>query len=338
MKSNKLILITGVAGFIGYSTAKHFFEMDSQVTIIGIDNVNDYYDIALKKSRLKILQQNKNFIFIKMDISNKKDLDALFSQYEFDVVIHLAAQAGVRYSIDCPDSYINSNIIGMYNMLETIRHHSTKHFVFASSSSVYGLNKKTPFSTDDMCDSPVSLYAATKKADELLAFSYSHLYKIPTTGLRFFTVYGPMGRPDMAYYKFTNSIVKGETIKIYNNGKMLRDFTFIDDVTDAILRISSIAPDYNDDGTPFSIYNIGNSKPCSLMNFISTLEKCLFDEKLINSEAKKEFLPMQPGDVYETYADISKTKDKIGWEPHTKLEEGLSQFVKWYKQFNGGKK
>ena len=326
------ILVTGAAGFIGAFLSKKLLETTKD-EIIGVDNLNDYYDVSLKEARLKELQQFGKFIFIKGDISDKNFLDKLFEEYKFDVVVNLAAQAGVRYSIDHPDVYISSNIIGFYNILECVRKHPVKHLVYASSSSVYGGNKKVPFSTSDKVDNPVSLYAATKKADELLAHSYSKLYNIPTTGLRFFTVYGPMGRPDMAYFKFTNKLVKGEPIQIYNMGDMYRDFTYVDDIVTGIVNVMQKTPDETEDGAPYKVYNIGNNKPSSLMNFVEILESCLIKKGLISEPGKKELLPMQPGDVYQTYADVTELERDFGFKPSTTLEDGLEKFVAWYKTY-----
>ncbi|MFA7133215.1 MAG: GDP-mannose 4,6-dehydratase [Bacteroidales bacterium] len=334
------ILITGVAGFIGYFLTKKLFQKNSDLIIVGIDNLNDYYDTSLKKSRLKQLLTYSNFIFVEGDISNKETIQNLFNKYSFTYVVNLAAQAGVRYSIDHPDTYIQSNIVGFFNLLEACRHHSINHFVFASSSSIYGANKKVPYSTGDKTDCPVSLYAATKKTDELLGYAYSKLYNTPMTGLRFFTVYGPMGRPDMAYFKFTNSLIKGETIDIYNNGDMFRDFTYIDDIVEGIARILFKIPSRDANGVLFKVYNIGNNHPDSLLTFVSILEQKLIKYSLINKEGKKRYLPMQPGDVYQTYADVSDLLSDFNWKPSTTLEDGLEKFVKWYKEYffdNGNK-
>ena len=317
------ILITGGAGFIGFHLSKRL--LDNNYQVIVVDNLNDYYDVNLKKERLKILKEYKNFIFIKADISNKDEIMKPFQEYNFDVVINLAAQAGVRYSIDHPDSYITSNIIGFFNILECCRTYPVKHLLFASSSSVYGKNKKVPYATTDKTDQPVSLYAATKKSDELMAYAYSSLYGIKATGLRFFTVYGPYGRPDMAYFSFTNSIINNKEIKVFNHGDMYRDFTYIDDIIEGIIRLIDKPPLETD--VPFKVYNIGNNNPVKISDFITILEKA------IGKEAKKIYLPMQKGDVYETYADITDLKEKTGFAPKTSLAEGLKQFVKWYKEF-----
>lgn len=318
------ILITGCAGFIGYHLAKNLLNKDNSV--IGIDNLNNYYDVHLKENRLEQLKVFNNFQFVKADIADEKAVNLLFAENKFDIVVNLAAQAGVRYSIDNPRSYISSNIIGFFNILEACRYNPVKHLVFASSSSVYGNQKKTPFAVTDNVAHPISLYAATKKADELMAFTYAHLYKIPLTGLRFFTVYGPWGRPDMAYFSFTNKIYADESIKIFNNGDMLRDFTYIDDIVHGIELVIDKAPKGED---PYKIYNIGNNKPERLMYFIETLENA------IGKKAKKEFLPMQPGDVYQTYADISELEKDFGFKPKTSIEDGLKKFADWYKEYYG---
>lgn len=275
----------------------------------------------------------KDFTFVKGDIADKSLLDSLFEKYNPAVVVNLAAQAGVRYSIDNPDAYIHSNMIGFYNILECCRHNPVEHLVFASSSSVYGSNKKVPYSTEDKVDNPVSLYAATKKSNELFAHAYSKLYKIPCTGLRFFTVYGPMGRPDMAYFKFTNKLVKGEPIQIYNNGDMYRDFTYVDDIVKGVRAVMQKTPESTDDGALYKIYNIGNSRPESLMRFVEILENCLIKENIISEQGKKELLPMQPGDVYQTFADVTDLEKDFGFKPATTLEQGLGAFAKWYKEY-----
>lgn len=294
------------------------------VRIIGIDNLNNYYSVSLKKNRLEELYKFNNFHFIEGDISNEFIINDVFKKFQIDIVVNLAAQAGVRYSIENPRSYVSSNIIGFFNILEACRHNPVKHMVFASSSSVYGNQEKVPFSVTDNVDHPISLYAATKKSDELMAFTYSHLYKIPVTGLRFFTVYGPWGRPDMAYFSFTNKIYNNESIKIFNDGDMLRDFTYIDDIVYGIELVIDKVPNSED---PYKIYNIGNNKPIKLLDFIQTLEEC------IGITAKKEFLPMQPGDVYQTYADISDIKNDCGFEPKTNIEVGLKKFINWYNKY-----
>ncbi|MGI5096016.1 NAD-dependent epimerase/dehydratase family protein [Treponema socranskii] len=330
----KTILVTGAAGFIGSFLSKRLIENYDGVTIVGLDSLTDYYDVSLKKQRLMMLSKfGKRFIFLKADIANKKKVEALFAKYKPAVVVNLAAQAGVRYSIENPDAYIRSNIVGFYNIIEVCRHNPVEHFVFASSSSVYGTNKKIPYSTDDKVDNPVSLYAATKKSDELIAHAYSKLYAIPVTGLRFFTVYGPMGRPDMAYFKFTNKLVRGETIQLYNNGDMYRDFTYIDDIVTGVVNVMRTPPDVTEDGVPYAIYNIGNNKPESLMHFVEILEQCLMREHIINTPGKKELLPMQPGDVYQTYADVSELEKDFGFKPETPLSDGLAKFAAWYKTY-----
>lgn len=337
--SNKTILVTGVAGFIGSFLCKRLLETVDGVKIIGLDSITDYYDVSLKDERLVLLKSlNKNFSFIKGDIANKEIVDSIFKKYKPSIVVNLAAQAGVRYSITNPDSYIKSNMIGFYNILEACRATETsdntiEHLVYASSSSVYGSNKKVPYSTEDKVDNPVSLYAATKKSNELFAYAYSKLYKIPSTGLRFFTVYGPMGRPDMAYFKFTNKLVKGEPIQIYNMGDMYRDFTFVDDIVTGIVNVMQKTPVETEDGAPYKVYNIGNNKPSSLMKFVEILENCLIKEGVITEPGKKELLPMQPGDVYQTYADVTELEHDFGFRPQTTLDEGLGKFAAWYKTY-----
>lgn len=324
--TEKTVLVTGGAGFIGYNLTKKL--LNDGYRIVSVDNMNDYYDPHLKEDRIRdIGNHGSSYVFIPVDIADKEALNQVFDQYQPDVVVNLAAQAGVRYSIDHPDSYIQSNIIGFYNILEACRHHPVEHLLFASSSSVYGNRKTAPFRTTDFVDHPISLYAATKKSDELMAYTYSHLYGIPATGLRFFTVYGPFGRPDMAYFKFANKMVKGETIQVYNHGEMLRDFTYVDDIVEGISHMIVCPPDENEDGDRYKIYNIGNSHPVKLMDFISILEKA------IGTEAKKEFLPMQPGDVYQTYADVSELEKDFDFKPKTTLEEGLTRFAAWFKAY-----
>ncbi len=296
-----------------------------------------YYDVSLKESRLQELNDDR-FLFRKMDIADSKALSEVFDVYQPDMVINLAAQAGVRYSIDHPDEYMQSNMIGFYNILEACRHsydryQGVQHLVYASSSSVYGSNKKVPYSTSDKVDNPVSLYAATKKSNELMAHAYSKLYGIPCTGLRFFTVYGPAGRPDMAYFKFTNQLVKGEKIQIYNFGDMYRDFTYIDDIITGVCKVMQKPPVETEDGAKYKIYNIGNNKPENLSYFVDTLENCLLEEKIITHKAKREFLPMQPGDVYQTYADVDELVKDFGFCPSTSLKDGLTHFAKWYKKY-----
>jgi UDP-glucuronate 4-epimerase len=346
----KNILITGAAGFIGYSLARELLEsnegVEENIQIVGIDNMNDYYSVDLKKSRLENLVKHRNFRFTKGSISDKELVQKIFAENQFDVVVNLAAQAGVRYSITNPDAYIESNLVGFYNILEACRHSydesdanpsadykGVHHLVYASSSSVYGTNEKVPYSTGDIVDNPVSLYAATKKSNELMAYAYSNLYRIPSTGLRFFTVYGPMGRPDMAYFKFTNKIVKGETIQIYNYGDMYRDFTYIDDIVKGIITVMKKAPAKNDNGVPYKIYNIGNNKPVSIMYFIETLEKILMEEGISMNQVKKELLPMQQADVYKTFADVDELIRDFNFKPETPLEVGLRNFAQWYKLY-----
>lgn len=349
----KTILITGVAGFIGGSLALKLLDNTNKIKIVGIDNLNDYYDVNIKKYRLQKLEKYHNFVFIKENIANKERLFEIFKEYKPDIVINLAAQAGVRYSITNPDSYIESNIIGFYNILEACRHSydygekGVKHLVYASSSSVYGTNKKVPYSVNDKVDNPVSLYAATKKSDELMAHAYSKLYNIPCTGLRFFTVYGPAGRPDMAYFSFTKRLLKGEKIKIFNYGNCKRDFTYIDDIVNAIEKIIYKAPTKKDgeDGLPippYKIYNIGNNTPENLLDFIQKLQECLIEVNLLPSDYEfdkyKELVAMQPGDVPITYADTTELEEDFGYKPDTPLRKGILEFVKWYKEFYGGKK
>ena len=339
----KTILITGAAGFIGSNLVKELFNTVDDIKIIGIDNMNDYYDVSIKEYRLeKINKLNKNFIFIKGDISDKDTIDNLFNEYKPSVVVNLAAQAGVRYSITNPDAYIKSNLIGFYNILEGCRHNEVEHLVYASSSSVYGSNKKVPYSTDDKVDNPVSLYAATKKSNELMAHAYSKLYNIPSTGLRFFTVYGPAGRPDMAYFGFTNKLLKGETIEIFNYGNCKRDFTYIDDIVEGVKRVMQGAPDkrIGEDGLPippYAVYNIGNQNPENLLDFVDILQQELIDAGVLpkdyDFEAHKKLVPMQPGDVPITYADTTPLEKDFGFKPSTPLRTGLRNFAKWYKEF-----
>ena len=314
------ILITGAAGFVGFHLSKKLLERGTK--IIGFDNLNDYYDVNLKLARLEILKKYENFIFVKGNLADNKAVVELFENHKPEIVVNLAAQAGVRYSIENPKAYIDSNITGFFNILEACRNFPVKHLLYASSSSVYGNQEKTPFSVTDNVDHPISLYAATKKSNELMAHTYSHLYDIPTTGLRFFTVYGEYGRPDMAYFGFTKKIIDGETIKIFNNGDMYRDFTYIDDIVQGIENIIFSTPK-----SSYKIYNIGNNKPEKLMYFVETLEK------IIGKTAKKEFLPMQPGDVYQTYADVSDLTNDFDFKPNTTIEEGLQKFVDWYLDF-----
>lgn len=321
----KTYLVTGAAGFIGFFLSKALLDKGEQV--IGLDNLNDYYEVSLKESRLAVLKKYENFQFYRADLADKEAVFAIFKQHLPAVVVNLAAQAGVRYSIENPDAYISSNIEGFFHILEACRHYPVEHLVFASSSSVYGGNKKVPFSTEDQVDKPVSLYAATKKSNELMAYAYSKLYGIPLTGLRFFTVYGPMGRPDMSYFKFAKKIMAGEPIQIYNHGDMRRDFTYIDDIVAGIEKILCHPPGKDENGAAYKIYNIGNNKPEKLMDYISVLERCL------GKEAKKEFLPMQPGDVYETYADVTDLMHDFDFKPSTTIEEGLSRFAEWFLDY-----
>ena len=337
--NGKTILVTGGAGFIGYHLIHQLLTSGTDARIIALDNFNDYYDPALKYERLRLLAIDKMnstayFRMIEGDLADAALVRSIFEEYKPQIVVNLAAQAGVRYSITNPDAYIQSNLIGFYNILETCRYaEGLEHLVFASSSSVYGTNEKVPYSEDDMVDNPVSLYAATKKSNELMAHAYAKLYGIPVTGLRFFTVYGPLGRPDMAYFGFTNKMVAGEAIKIFNYGDLYRDFTYVDDIVHGVLDVMSSPAKPNELGVPYSIYNIGNNHPESLMDFISILEECLLKEGIITEPAKKEFLPMQQGDVYQTYADTSKLERDFGFKPSTPLSDGLAKFAKWYRSF-----
>ena len=348
---NKTILLTGAAGFIGANLTMRLMKDVPSAHIVGIDNMNDYYDPALKDFRLSQIEAlNGKWTFVKGDIADKALIDKLFAEYQFDVVVNLAAQAGVRYSITNPDAYIQSNLIGFYNILEACRHSydggkkGVEHLVYASSSSVYGNNKKVPYSTDDKVDNPISLYAATKKSNELLAHAYSKLYNIPSTGLRFFTVYGPAGRPDMAYFGFTNKLRKGETIEIFNFGNCKRDFTFVDDIVEGISRIMRHAPERQngEDGlplAPYAVYNIGNSQPENLLDFVDILQQELIRAGVLPAdydfEAHKRLVPMQAGDVPVTFADTSALERDFGFRPHTPLREGLRRFAEWYKAFYG---
>lgn len=361
--NGKTILVTGAAGFVGSNLVKRLFKDVKDATIIGIDNMNDYYDVSLKEWRLKVLKTLSNspclggesgksslnkedlggsFHFIKGDIADKATIDDIFEKYHPAVVVNLAAQAGVRYSITNPDAYIQSNLIGFYNILEACRHYPVEHLVYASSSSVYGSNKKIPYSTDDKVDNPVSLYAATKKSNELMAHAYSKLYNIPSTGLRFFTVYGPAGRPDMAYFGFTNKLVKGETIQIFNFGNCKRDFTYVDDIVEGVVRIMQGAPEkkVGEDGLPippYAVYNIGNNQPENLLTFVDILQQELIRAKVLPAdydfEAHKKLVPMQPGDVPVTYADTSALERDYGYKPSTSLRDGLRAFAEWYAEF-----
>ncbi|MCW0935926.1 NAD-dependent epimerase [Pantoea sp. RG18] len=329
-------LVTGAAGFIGFHVSQRLLAAGHQV--VGIDNLNDYYDVNLKHARLNLIKADPGFTFIEMDLADRDAMASLFDQQKFQRVIHLGAQAGVRYSIENPHAYADSNLTGHLNILEGCRHHKIEHLLYASSSSVYGLNRKMPFSTEDRVDHPVSLYAATKKANELMSHTYSHLYQLPTTGLRFFTVYGPWGRPDMALFKFTRAMIAGEAIDVYNQGQMKRDFTYIDDIAEAIVRLQDVIPQQDDNWTvetgspatssaPYRVYNIGNSQPVTLMNYIEAIEKAL------GITAKKNLMPMQPGDVLETSADTEALFKAIGFKPQTGVEEGVKNFVDWYRDF-----
>ena len=351
----KTILVTGAAGFIGSNLVKRLLKDFKSATIIGIDNMNDYYDVSLKEHRLSNIgdgsflfdgrpsnKKEPSPVFEKGDIADKETIDRIFEEYKPQVVVNLAAQAGVRYSIENPDAYIQSNIIGFYNILEACRHHPVEHLVYASSSSVYGGNKKVPFSTDDRVDNPVSLYAATKKSNELFAHCYSKLYNIPSTGLRFFTVYGPAGRPDMAYFGFTNKLIKGETIQIFNYGHCRRDFTYVDDIVEGIVRVMQGAPErkQGEDGLPvppYAVYNIGGGQPENLLDFVQILQEELVRAGVLpkdfDFEAHKQLVPMQPGDVPTTYADASALERDFGFTPKITLREGLRKFAEWYKQY-----
>lgn len=346
--NGKTILVTGAAGFIGSNLVKRLFKDLDNATIVGIDNMNDYYDVSLKEWRLKeidsLVPEGVKYVFIKGDIASKETVDSLFSQYMPQVVVNLAAQAGVRYSITNPDAYIQSNLIGFYNILEACRQNPVEHLVYASSSSVYGGNKKVPFSTDDRVDNPVSLYAATKKSNELMAHCYSKLYNIPSTGLRFFTVYGPAGRPDMAYFGFTNKLLKGETIQIFNYGNCRRDFTYVDDIVEGIVRVMQGAPERKngDDGLPvppYAVYNIGGGQPENLLDFVTILQEELVRAGVLpqdfDFEAHKQLVPMQPGDVPTTYADATALERDYGFTPKITLREGLRHFAEWYAKFYG---
>lgn len=340
----KTILVTGAAGFIGSNLVKKIYKELPEVQVIGIDNMNDYYDVRLKENRLEELKQYSTFIFIKGNIADKQLIEEVFTQYQPQIVVNLAAQAGVRYSITNPDAYIEANLIGFYNILEACRHHEVEHLVYASSSSVYGSNKKVPYSTDDKVDNPVSLYAATKKSNELMAHAYSKLYNIPSTGLRFFTVYGPAGRPDMAYFGFTNKLVKGEKIQIFNYGNCKRDFTYVDDIVEGVYRVMMKAPmkQVGEDGLPippYKVYNIGNNSPENLLDFVTILQEELIRAGVLpqdyDFEAHKELVPMQAGDVPVTYADTTALEEDFGFKPSTSLREGLRKFAEWYSQVYG---
>lgn len=344
----KIVLVTGAAGFIGSNLVNELFNTVQEITIVGLDSLNDYYDVSIKEYRLKEIEKiattkiKSKWFFVKGNLADRELINNLFEKYKFDVVVNLAAQAGVRYSITNPDAYIESNLIGFYNILEACRNNPVEHLVYASSSSVYGTNKKVPYSTDDKVDNPVSLYAATKKANELMAHSYSKLYNIPSTGLRFFTVYGPAGRPDMAYFGFTNKLIKGETIQIFNFGNCKRDFTYVDDIVEGVKRVMSCAPEKEtgEDGLPvppYRVYNIGNSSPENLLDFVDTLQQELVRAGVLpedyDFEAHKELVPMQPGDVPVTFADTSALERDFGFKPATPLREGLRKFAVWYKDF-----
>ena len=333
--SNIKVLITGTAGFVGFYLSKKILELGN--SIIGVDNLNNYYDVNLKQTRLNKLKEYDNFIFIQSDISNKEKIMEVFEEYRPNVVVNLAAQAGVRYSIENPDAYINSNVIGFYNILEACRHYPVDHLVYASSSSVYGANKKVPFEETDFVDNPVSLYASTKKSNELMAHTYSHLYDIPATGLRFFTVYGPMGRPDMAYFGFTDKFFKGEPIKIFNNGDfdndLYRDFTYIDDIVEGIERLLSKPPQKEEEKAAHRVFNIGNNNPEKLMTFIHALEEALSNKLGRKVEFKKEFEPIKPGDVPATYASTDALQKVVGFKPKTSIQDGLQKFVDWYVDY-----
>lgn len=339
----KTVLVTGAAGFIGSNLVKRLFRDYKDIKVVGIDSVTDYYDVNIKYERLKEIESlNRDWTFVKASIADRDMVNELFEKYHFSVVVNLAAQAGVRYSITNPDAYIESNLIGFYNILEACRHHEVEYLVYASSSSVYGSNKKVPYSTDDKVDNPVSLYAATKKSNELMAHAYSKLYNIPSTGLRFFTVYGPAGRPDMAYFGFTDKLVKGETIKIFNYGNCKRDFTYVDDIVEGVVRVMQHAPEKKtgEDGLPippYKLYNIGNNSPENLLDFVTILQEELIAAQVLPADydfdAHKELVPMQPGDVPVTYADTSALEDDFGFKPNTPLREGLRRFSEWYKQF-----
>lgn len=346
--NGKTVFLTGVAGFIGANLVERLFADVPSIRIIGIDNMNDYYDVRLKEYRLEQLMQQPGFTFVKGSIADKSLIDSIFAEYKPDVVVNLAAQAGVRYSITNPDAYIESNLIGFYNILEACRHSydngakGVEHLVYASSSSVYGSNEKVPYSTEDKVDNPVSLYAATKKSNELMAHAYSKLYNIPSTGLRFFTVYGPAGRPDMAYFGFTNKLREGKTIQIFNYGNCKRDFTYVDDIVEGVVRVMQKAPDKQngEDGLPlppYSVYNIGNNQPENLLDFVTILQEELIRAGVLpedyDFEAHKELVPMQPGDVPVTYADTTALERKFGFKPSTSLRDGLRAFAEWYKEF-----
>lgn len=336
---NKTVLVTGAAGFIGANLALRLLDEVEGVTVVGLDSVNDYYDVRLKESRLEKLGEYPNFVFVRGNLANQTLVGEVFEKYAPSVVVNLAAQAGVRYSIENPGVYIESNIIGFYNVLEACRRHPVEHLVYASSSSVYGTNRKIPYSTEDKTDTPVSLYAATKKSNELMAHAYSKLYKIPATGLRFFTVYGPAGRPDMAYFGFTNQLREGKTIRIFNYGNCRRDFTYVDDIVTGVVNVMRKAPDENEDGVRAKVYNIGNNSPENLLDFVDILQQELIRAGVLpkdyDFDAHKELVPMQPGDVETTYADVDELVQDFGFKPATPLREGLRKFAEWYRDFYG---
>lgn len=332
---SRKVFVTGAAGFIGAFLCRRLLETTDD-SIVGLDNMNSYYDPGIKEDRLRMLHDadsDGRFEFVRGDLADAALVERLFAEHGFDVAVNLAAQAGVRYSIENPRSYIESNLVGFFNVLEACRRHPVEHLVFASSSSVYGGNEKVPYAESDPVDHPVSLYAATKKSDELLAHAYSKLYGIPATGLRFFTVYGPMGRPDMAYFKFTNKIVAGEPIQIYNMGDMRRDFTYIDDIVTGVVDVMARAPGDCGTGARYAIYNIGNNAPVALLAFVETLERVLMEEGVVDKPTEHELLPMQPGDVYQTYADVSALERDFDFKPTTPLEDGLREFARWYKRY-----
>ena len=341
----KTVLVTGAAGFIGSNLVKRLFKEVKNIRVVGLDSITDYYDVNIKYERLKEIEAlGRDWLFVKANLADKAASDSLFAEENFSVVVNLAAQAGVRYSITNPGSYIESNLIGFYNILEACRHHSVEHLVYASSSSVYGSNKKVPYSTDDKVDNPVSLYAATKKSNELMAHAYSKLYNIPSTGLRFFTVYGPAGRPDMAYFGFTDKLVKGDTIKIFNYGNCKRDFTYVDDIVEGVIRVMQHAPEKEngEDGLPippYKVYNIGNNSPENLLDFVTILQEELVRAGVLPSdydfESHKQLVPMQPGDVPVTYADTTPLEQDFGFKPSTSLRDGLRRFAQWYKEYYG---
>ena len=341
----KTVLVTGAAGFIGSNLVKRLFKEVKNIRVVGLDSITDYYDVNIKYERLKEIEAlGRDWLFVKANLADKAAIDSLFAEEKFSVVVNLAAQAGVRYSITNPGSYIESNLIGFYNILEACRHHSVEHLVYASSSSVYGSNKKVPYSTDDKVDNPVSLYAATKKSNELMAHAYSKLYNIPSTGLRFFTVYGPAGRPDMAYFGFTDQLVKGDTIKIFNYGNCKRDFTYVDDIVEGVIRVMQHAPEKEngEDGLPippYKVYNIGNNSPENLLDFVTILQEELVRAGVLPSdydfESHKQLVPMQPGDVPVTYADTTPLEQDFGFKPSTSLRDGLRRFAQWYKEYYG---